>query len=144
MRRHLHHALLFEQRVFRQHAVDRATERVGLHIGWRLATRPALEEAAGDLVADLHTRDALANCDHLARAIRQRDDVLAHRHPVSAAHNAEVAEIERAGRDLDQDLAIGRLGIGTLGLGQRLDARAALRQLIRTHDVLPQHDGRAA
>ena len=99
-------ALLLQHHVFGQHAVDAAAERARLHVWRRLAARPALEEAAGDLVADLYARDAGADLDHLAGAVGQRDDVVAHRHAVGAAHDAEIAEIERAGRDLDQHLAM--------------------------------------
>src|SRR5262249_41024170 len=44
--------------------------------------------------------------DDLPRAVRQRNEVLAHRHSVSAAHNAEIAEIERAGLNFHHDLSI--------------------------------------
>ena len=132
-RRNLHHALLLQHHVFRQHAVDAAAEGAGLHIRGGLAAGPALEEAAGDLVTDLHAGDAGTHLDHLAGAVGQGDDIVAHRHPVCAAHDAEIAEVERARRDLDQHLAIGRLGIGALDLDQRVDAGAAFWQLIGTH-----------
>jgi hypothetical protein len=48
-------------------------------------------------------------------------------------HDAEIAKVERARRDLDQHLAVGWLGIGSLDLNQRIDAGTALRQLIGTH-----------
>jgi hypothetical protein len=48
-------------------------------------------------------------------------------------NDTEVAKIERAGRDLDQHLAIGRLGIGPLDLDQGVDAGAAFRQLVGSH-----------
>ncbi len=114
----------------------RAAERGRLHVGRRLAAGPALEEIAGDLVADLHARDAGADLDHLAGAVRQRNDVFLRRHAVGAAHDAEIAEVERAGRDLDQHLAVAGLRLRPLDLGQRVDAGAALRQLIGTHVVL--------
>ena len=101
-----HRALLLQHDVFRQHAVDGAAERGGLHVRRRLAAGPAREEIAGHLVADLHPRDAGADLDHLAGAVGERDDVFLRRHAVGAAHDAEIAEIERAGGDLDQHLAV--------------------------------------
>ena len=132
-----HRALLLQHDVFRQHAVDAAAERGRLHVGRRLAARPALEEVAGDLVADLDAGDAGADLDHFAGAVRQRNDVVAHRHAVGAAHDAEIAEVERAGRDLDQHLAMAGRRLRPLDLGQRVDAGAALGQLIGTHVLLP-------
>src|SRR5262249_45600714 len=88
--------VLLQHRIFRKHAVDAAAKRACVDIGRRLATGPALKEAPGDAVADLHTRDAGTDLDDFPRAIRQRNEILAHRHPVGTAHNAEIAEIERA------------------------------------------------
>ena len=85
-----------------------------VHVGRRFAAGPALKEISGDAIAGFDPRDAGADLDHFAGAVRQRDDVLAHRHAVAAAHDAEIAEIERAGVDLDQHLAMRRFGIGTL------------------------------
>src|ERR1700724_1535271 len=75
---------------------------------------------------------------HLAGAVGKRDDIIPNRHPVGAAHDAEIAEVERTRHDLNQHLAIGWLGIGALDFDQRLDAGATFRQLIGTHVfVLP-------
>ena len=109
MRRNFDDAVLLQHGIFGEHAVDPAAERARLHVGRRLAARPALKEAAGNAVADLYPGDAGADLDHFAGAVGQRNDVVAHRHAVGAAHDAEIAEIERAGRDLDQDLAVRRL-----------------------------------
>src|SRR5262249_43151110 len=105
-------------------------------IGRRLATDPTLKEASGDAVADRHAGDPGTDLDHFPCAIRQRNEVLAHRHSVSAAHNAEIAEIEGAGLNFHHDLSIGRLGIGSLDFDQRIDAGAAFRQLIGPHAFL--------
>ena len=106
-------------------------------VGRRLAAGPALEKVAGDAVAGFDPGDAGPDFDDFAGAVRQRDDVLPHRHAVAAAHDAEIAEIERAGAHFDQDLAMARfVWIGPLDLGERLDAGAALRQLIGSHVLL--------
>ena len=47
-------------------------------------------------------------------------------------HDAEIAKVERARRDLDWH-SVGWPGIGSLDLNQRIDAGTALRQLIGTH-----------
>src|SRR5215831_3784553 len=128
--------VLLQHRVFPKHAIDAAAKRACVDIGRRLATGPALKEAPGDAVADPHAGDTGTDLDDFPRAIRQRDEVLAHRHPVGPAHNAEIAEIERAGLNFHHDLAIGRLGIGPLDFDQRIDAGAAFRQLIGMHSSL--------
>ena len=92
-----------------------------------------MEEAAGDLVADLHARDAATYLDHLTGAVGKRDDIVANRHPVGAAHDAEIAEVERTRHDLDQHLAIGRLRIGALDFDQGVDAGTTFWQLIGMH-----------
>src|SRR5271156_325313 len=130
-------AVFFEQRVLRQHAVDAAAERAGMHVGGGFAARPALKEIGGDAVANLEAPHAGADLDHFAGAIRQRYDILAHRHPVAAARNAVITEIERAGFDLDENLPVGRIGVGPIDLGERLDTGAALRQLIGSHEIPP-------
>ena len=98
-----------------------------------VAARPALEETTRDLVADFYTRDARADRDHLARAVGQRHDVVAHRHAIGAAHDAEVAEIERAGRHLDQHLAVLRFRLRQIDASDRFYTGAAFGQLIGTH-----------
>ena len=85
------------------------------------------KKAPGDTVAYLHAGGTGTDLDDFPRPIRERNEVLAHRHPVGTAHNAEIAEIEGAGLNFHHDLAIGRLGIGPLDLDQRIDAGAALR-----------------
>jgi hypothetical protein len=92
VRRSLHDALLLQHHKFRQHTVDAAAQRGRLHIRGRFAAGPALEEAAGDLVADLNARDAGTDLHHLAGTIGQRNDVVLNRHAVGAAHNAEIAK----------------------------------------------------
>src|SRR5580700_9652131 len=126
-------AVLFQHGVVGEHAVDRAAERARLHVLARLAARPALEEAARDFVADFYARDARADLDHLAGAVGQRHDLVAHRHAISAAHDAEVAEIERTGRHLDQHLTVLRFWFRQIDAGHRFYTGAALRQLIGTH-----------
>jgi hypothetical protein len=68
-----------------------------------------LEEAAGHLVADLHPGDAVAYLDHLTGAIGKGDNIVANWHAVGAAHDAEIAKVERTRDDVRQHLAIGRL-----------------------------------
>ena len=133
MRRNLYDPLLLQHHIFGQHSVEAAAERTCVHVRGRLAGGPALEEAAGHLVADLNPLDAGADLDHLAGAVGQRDDVVGNWHTVGTTHDTEVAEVERAGHDLDQHLAIGWLRIGPLNLDQRVDAGTAFRQLIGTH-----------
>src|ERR1700733_197787 len=125
MRRNFYDAVFFQEGVIGEHAVDAAAKRARMHIGRRLAALPALKEITGDAIAGLEAADAGPDLDHLAGAIRQRDDVVPHRHAVRAANNAEVAEIKRASLDLDQDLTMARLGIGTLDRRERLDTGAA-------------------
>ncbi len=83
-----------------------------VHLRPRLAAGPALEETAGDPVAGLHARDAGADLDHFAGAVGQRNEIVAHRHAVGAAHDAEIAKIERTGCDLNQHLPVLRLRLG--------------------------------
>ena len=90
----LHHAVLFQHRVLREHAVDAAAERAQRGVGEKRAGDPALEEAAGDAVADLHTIDPGADLDHLAGAVGQRNEVRLHRHPVGAQHDRQVAKVQ--------------------------------------------------
>ena len=91
------------------------------------------KKAAGDLVAGLDPRDAGADFDHFAGAVGERDEIVAHRHAVGAAHDAEIAEIERTGGDFDQHLAIERLRHRPLDDDQRVDAGAGFGQLIGAH-----------
>jgi hypothetical protein len=138
MGRDFHHAVLFEERVVGEHAVDAAAERAQVHVGRRLAAGPALEEVAGDAIAGFDAGDARTDFDHFAGAVGERNDVFAHRHPVAAAHDAEIAEIKRAGAHSDQNLAVGRpWRIGPLDFLERLDAGAAFGQLIGSHVVPP-------
>jgi hypothetical protein len=108
-----HHAVLLEHDVLRQHAVAAAAERALVGVGRRRAAPPALEEAAGDAVADLEAGHAGAELRHLAGAVGERDEVGLGRHPVGAERDRQVAVIERAGRDLDQHLGGPGLGIGS-------------------------------
>ena len=137
-------AFLLQHHVFGKHAVDAAAERRSVHARPQVAAGPALEEAAGHLVAGLDADDAGTGFDHLAGAVGKRNEIVAHRHAIGAAHDAEVAVVERAGRDLDQDLAVERLRHRPLDLRQRVDAGAALRQLISTHSFLRYGAGRPA
>ena len=137
MRRDFDDAFLFQHDVFREHPVDAAAERGGVHVGCGLAAGPALEEAAGDLVARLHALDARADLDHLARAVRQRHDVVGHAHAIGAAHDAEIAKFSEQAATFTSTWRWPGLGCGAVGLGQRVDARAALRQLIGTHGFTP-------
>ena len=83
--------------------------------GASLATMPALKEIAGDLVADLHAPNLWTDFNHLTGPIRQRHEVVGDRHTIRSAHDAEIAEVERAGRDLNQNLAMAGLpGSGRL------------------------------
>ena len=68
--------------------------RASCRIRGRLSPRPALEEAAGHLLPDLHTRDAGAYLDHLTGVVGKRDDIIANRHAVGATDDAQIAEVE--------------------------------------------------
>ena len=84
-----------------------SAEAVGI---WsRLAGRPALEEAAGHLVAGLDPGNAGADLDHFAGAVRKRNEIFPHRPAIGAADDAEVAEIQRTRNDFDEYLAMERL-----------------------------------
>ena len=92
--------------------------------GADFAAGPALKKIAGDAVAGLDSGDAGANFDHLAGAVRQRNDLLPHWHAIAAADDAEIAEIERAGAYFDQYLAMAGLWrIGPLDSRQRIRFR---------------------
>jgi len=121
VRRNFHDAVFCEQCIVGEHAVDAAAECAGVRVGHRLAADPALKKIAGDAVADFDTGDA-GPISITSPAVRQRDDVVAHRHAVAAARDAKIAEIERAGFDLDQNLTVAGLGFATLDLRKRLDA----------------------
>src|SRR6185437_5871560 len=126
-----------QHRIFGEHPVDTAAERAGVGVGSRLAAGPTLKEITGNAVPGFYARDPGANFDDFAGAIRQRDDLLAHRHAVAAADDAEIAEIERAGAHLDQHLTMaGLCRIRPLDPRQRFDPGAALRQFISFHGVL--------
>src|SRR5262249_58314700 len=90
----LYDPLFLQHRVFRKRAVDAASKRACVDIGRRLATGPALKEAPSDTVADLHASDTGTDLNDFPRAIRQRNNVLAHRHSVGTAHDPEIAEIK--------------------------------------------------
>ena len=133
MRGNFDDAFLFQHHIFGQHAIDAAAERRSVHMRARLAARPALEETAGDFVAGFDAGDAGPGFNHFAGAVRQWDEIFAHRRPIGAAYDAEVAIVERTGNDLDQHLSVKRLRRRPLDKGQRLDAGAAFGQLIGTH-----------
>jgi hypothetical protein len=133
MRRDFHDAFFFQHHIFGQHAVGAAAERGRVHMRSGLAAGPALEEAAGDLVTGFDAHDAGSGFDHFAGAVRQWNDIFTHRCPVAAAHDAEVAIVERTGDDLNQHLAVGRFRHGPLDHGQSFDAGAGLGQLVGTH-----------
>src|SRR6516225_9677334 len=82
VRRNFYDPVLLQHRIFRKHAVDAAAKRACVDIGRRIATDPALKEAPGDTIADLHAGDPGTDLDDFPRAVRQRNDVLAHPHPV--------------------------------------------------------------
>jgi len=105
-------AVLLQHDVFGEHAVDGAAQRRCAGVRSHFAAGPALEEAAGHLVAGLDARDAGTNLDHLAGAVGKRNEIFAHRHAVGTANDAEVAEIERAGGDLQQHLTVKCFGVG--------------------------------
>ena len=126
MRGNFDDAFLFQHHIFGQHAIDAAAERRSVHMRARLAARPALEETAGDFVAGFDAGDAGPGFNHFAGAVRQRDEIFAHRRPIGAAYDAEVAIVERTGNDLDQHLPVKRLRRGPLDKGQRLRCRRRL------------------
>src|SRR5208283_224343 len=130
-------AFFLQHHVFGEHAVDAAAERRGMRIRPRLAGRPALEETAGYLVAGLDARDAGADLDHFAGAVRKRDEIFPHRCAIGAADDAEVAEIQRARDDFDQYLAMQRLRQWPIDFDKGVDTRATLGQLICTHAFAP-------
>ena len=78
MRWNFYSALLLEYDVFRQHAVDAASQRALVHVGCRRAATPALKEVAGNAIAHLHPRDARTDFDHFAGAVRQRNKIFTH------------------------------------------------------------------
>ncbi len=133
MRGKFHHAFFLEHDIFGQHAVDAAAERRGMHMRTRFAARPALEETAGDLVANLHTANARSDFHDFAGAVGQRDEIVAHRRPIATGDNAEIAIIERTGSDLHQYLAMQRFWFRPFDDGERLDAGAGFGQLIGAH-----------
>ena len=131
----LHDAVLLEHNVIRKHAVDTAAERARLGLGAGVTAIPALEEIAGDAIADLHAADAGADFDHLAGAVGERDHVRLRRHAIAAEHDRKIAEIERAGRDLHQDLPVGGLWLRQIDLSESVDA-GGLGQLECAHVIL--------
>src|SRR5579885_127165 len=136
MRRNLHDPVFLEHDIIGQHAIDTAAERAFMHVWRRLSAGPALKEIAGDTIAGSDARHARPDLDDLAGAVRERHEILAHRHAIAAARDGIIAKIERAGFDLDQNLAIGRLRLRPFDLLQRVDAGAAFGQLIGTHGLL--------
>ena len=143
MRRNFYDAVFLEQGVFGEHAINAAAERAFVRVGPRLAAAPALKEISGNAIASLHPRHAWTDFDHFTSAVRKRDEVFAHRHPIAAPRNGEIAEIERARLYLDQHLPMGGLGVGAIDLDERFDPGAALGQLIGAHDFPPSYSGRS-
>src|SRR5271155_1625727 len=139
MRGNLDCTFLFQDDIFREHAIDGAAERRhGGLLRVHLAARPALKKAPGYFVADLDAGDAGADFDYLAGAVGKWNEIILHRHAVSTARDAKVAEIERTGGDFDQSLPVLRFRHRLINHGQRVDPGAALGQLIGTHLTLPE------
>jgi hypothetical protein len=76
-----------------------------------------------------------ANLDDFPSAIGERHDIRLRRHSVGAQGNCQVAKIERAGRNLDQDLARAWLWRRKIDLDECVNS-GALRQLIEARMLL--------
>ena len=104
--RNLHDAALGQRYIFREHAVAargaerRARRRV------RRTVMPVLEEEAGDAVARLELRHAVADRDDFARAVGQRHSVvLQNAAEVIAGDHRLVAIIQRTGAYANEDFS---------------------------------------
>src|SRR5271165_3647243 len=142
--RERHEAVLLENAVIPQHAVDGAAHGTLMVLLADRAGDPGLEEGAGDAVARAGAGDVGPDLDHLARAVRQRDR--AGRDPapaVAAANDIEVAVVERGRPHADQNLVAGRLRIRRGLRPEAVDA-AGVRQTIETHRALPRSPPRAS
>src|SRR6202048_2844068 len=98
----------------------------------RRAADPALKKATCYAITDFDAGYTGANLDHSPTAVGERHEVRLRGHSVGAQGNCQVAKIERASRNLDQDLARAWLWRWKIDLDESVDA-ARLRQLIRTH-----------
>src|ERR1700737_4343392 len=98
----------------------------------RRTADPTLKKATCYTISHFDAGYTGTDFDDFPSAVRERHDTRLSRHSVGAQGNCQVAKIERAGRDLDQDLARAWLWRRKIDLDESVDA-ARLRQLIRTH-----------
>src|ERR1700730_8142566 len=98
----------------------------------RRAADPTLKKASCYAITDFDAGYTGTDFDHLPSAVRERHEVRLRGHSVGAQDNRQVAKIERAGRNLDQDLARAWLWDGKIDLNECVNS-SALRQLIGTH-----------
>src|ERR1700736_1795905 len=98
----------------------------------RRATDPTLKETSRHTISHFDAGYTGTDFDHLPSAVRERHEVRLRGHSVGAQGNCQVAKIERAGRNLDQDLARAWLWRRKIDLDESVDA-GRLRQLIGTH-----------
>jgi len=109
-------ARLAQRDIFGEHAVDRAAERPRDRFRRNGSGRPVGKEGAADPVADLEPRDAGSDCDDLAGAVGQRNDVRLCAAAIGALRDHQVAIVERRRADPDQDLAMSRLRRRPVGI----------------------------
>src|SRR5882672_10349112 len=125
---------LVEQRVFGEHAVDHAAERIMSGIGGNAAAGPTHKEGAGDAVADLELADAGSDLDHFAGAVGERD----HRKfgvAVDALDHALVAVIQRGRAHAHDDLAVTRLRLRPFAVQDQAVEAGRCAHLVGPHAV---------
>src|SRR6202022_2032701 len=101
----------------------------------RRTADPTLKKATCYTISHFDAGYTGTDFDDFPSAVRERHDTRLSRHSVGAQGNCQVAKIERAGRNLDQDLARAWLWRRKIDLDESVDA-ARLRQLIATHFAL--------
>jgi hypothetical protein len=116
------HAVLREDRVLAEQAVDRAAQGARHGLGGDAARGPALEKAADDAVARVEAGYARADLDHLARPVRVGDARIDDAPGRRVQDVQEVAVVDRVGAQTDQHLSWARARIGSLGQMQSVDA----------------------
>lgn len=84
---------LVEHGIFGEHSIDCATQRGTRINGGTLASNPILHENGGDAIARFHARNAGADLDDLAAAVRKRNQRQLHR-CIASVHDREVPEVE--------------------------------------------------
>jgi hypothetical protein len=118
----LDHAVLVEQDLLGERAVDVAAERAFEFVGGGITVQPVLEKDAGDAIADRDSRYSLANSSDGSGSVRTGDAVGLELRIVGALDRQQVAVVERDSVDGEDNLTRSGLGCGNLVERELVDA----------------------